>query len=59
MQSNNDCRTIRLGRIKLRELTRASAVARDETMGCGCSSGEFTVVAEKDDITLFGARKSA
>jgi hypothetical protein len=34
-------------------------VARDETMGCGCSSGEFTVVAEKDDITLFGARKSA
>jgi len=58
MQSSNDCRATMLGRSKLRDITRASAVARDETMGCGCS-GEFPVTAEKDDITLFDTRKSA
>jgi hypothetical protein len=48
-----------LGRSKLRELTRASAVAKDKTMGCCGSSGDFPITAEKDDITSFGAGKSA
>lgn len=48
-----------LGRSKLRELTRASAVAKDKTMGCGGASGDFPVAAEKDDVTPFGAKKSA